>query len=43
MEVETASDKDKRIKELEEYIAIAPDLDEMTATKYINIQKRTKI
>ena len=35
--------KDKRIKELEEYIAIAPDLDEMTATKYINIQKEAYI
>ena len=30
--------KDKRIQELEEYISIAPNLDEMTATKYINIQ-----
>ena len=29
----------KRIKELEEYIFIAPDLDEMTAIKYANIQR----
>ena len=32
-------EKDKRIKELEEYIFIAPDLDEMTAIKYANIQR----
>ena len=35
--------KDKRIKELEEYISIAPNLDEMTATKYINIQREAYI
>lgn len=35
--------KDKRIKELEEYIAIAPNLDEMTATKYIVIQEEAYI
>lgn len=35
--------KDKRIKELEEYIAIAPNLDEMTATKYIAIQEEAYI
>lgn len=29
----------KENKELKEYIAIAPNLDEMTATKYINIQQ----
>ena len=29
----------KRIQELEEYILIAPDLDEMTATKYLSIQR----
>ena len=31
--------KDKRIQELEEYITIAPDLDEMTAIKYVSIQQ----
>ena len=35
--------KDKRIQELEEYISIAPNLDEMTATKYINIQREAYI
>ena len=35
--------KDKRIQELEEYISIAPNLDEMTATKYINIQREVYI
>ena len=35
--------KDKQIKELEEYIAIAPNLDEMTATKYIAIQEEAYI
>ena len=35
--------KDKRIQELEEYIAIAPNLDEMTATKYIVIQEEAYI
>lgn len=34
---------DKRIQELEEYIAIAPNLDEMTATKYIAIQEEAYI
>ena len=29
----------KKVKELEEYIFIAPNLDEMTATKYTNIQR----
>lgn len=29
----------EKVKELEEYIFIAPDLDEMTATKYTNIQR----
>lgn len=29
----------KKIAELKEYIFIAPNLDEMTATKYVNIQK----
>ena len=33
----------KRIQELEEYISIAPNLDEMTATKYINIQREAYI
>ena len=33
----------QRIKELEEYILISPNLDEMTATKYINIQKEAYI
>ena len=33
----------KRIQELEEYIAIAPNLDEMTATKYIVIQEEAYI
>lgn len=37
------NEKDKRIKELEEYIAIAPNLDEMTATKYIVIQEEAYI
>lgn len=32
-----------RIQELEEYISIAPNLDEMTATKYINIQREAYI
>lgn len=32
-----------RIKELEEYIFIAPDLDEMTAIKYANIQREVYI
>ena len=35
--------KDKRIQELEEYISIAPNLDEMTATKYISIQREAYI
>ena len=35
--------KDKRIQELEEYISIAPNLDEMTANKYINIQREAYI
>ena len=35
--------KDKKIRELEEYISIAPNLDEMTATKYINIQREAYI
>ena len=35
--------KDKQIQELEEYIAIAPNLDEMTATKYIAIQEEAYI
>lgn len=35
--------KDKRIKELEEYISIAPNLNEMTATKYITIQQEAYI
>ena len=35
--------KDKRIQELEEYIAIAPNLDEMTTTKYIAIQEEAYI
>lgn len=38
-----AEQKDKRIQELEEYIAIAPNLDEMTATKYIVIQEEAYI
>lgn len=29
----------EKVKELEEYIFIAPNLDEMTATKYTNIQR----
>lgn len=33
----------KRIQELEEYISIAPNLDEMTATKFINIQREAYI
>ena len=35
--------KDKRIKELEEYIFIAPNLDEMTVSKYIAIQQEAYI
>ena len=35
--------KDKRIQELEEYISIAPNLNEMTATKYITIQQEAYI
>lgn len=38
MQAEREQDK-KRIQELEEYILIAPDLDEMTATKYLSIQR----
>ena len=37
------NEKDKRIQELEEYISIAPNLDEMTATKFINIQREAYI
>lgn len=33
----------KRIKELEEYIDIAPNLDKMTATKYVNIQREAYV
>ena len=33
----------KRIKELEEYICIAPNLDEMSATKYLNIQREAYV
>lgn len=32
-----------KIKELEEYIFIAPDLDEMTAIKYVNIQREVYV
>ena len=39
---EREADK-KRIKELEEYIFIAPDLDEMTAIKYANIQREVYV
>ena len=35
--------KDQRIKELEEYIFIAPNLDEMTVSKYIAIQQEAYI
>lgn len=35
--------KDKRIQELEEYIFIAPNLDEMTVSKYIAIQQEAYI
>lgn len=33
----------KKIKELEEYISIAPNLDKMTATKYVSIQQEAYI
>ena len=33
----------ERIKELEEYISIAPNLDKMTATKYVSIQQEAYI
>ena len=33
----------EKVKELEDYIFIAPNLDEMTATKYLNIQREAYI
>lgn len=33
----------KRIQELEEYISIAPNLDKMTATEYVNIQREAYV
>lgn len=33
----------KKVKELEEYIFVAPNLDEMTATKYLAIQRESYV